>query len=88
MRREEKQVREKCRIRPQEKTMRVQCTERDCGTDEPANAINPMANQAMDCVLNVIESMPKGKGERADEQYGDQCSDERMFGVEVHFRFL
>ena len=43
-----------------------------------------MANRAMAFVHTVIEHMPNRKGKRANEQDGDQCFDERMFGVEVH----
>ena len=75
---------EKCRIRPKEKTKHVQGTERDCGTDEIGATVNPMANRAMAFVHPVIERVPNRKGKRANEQDGDQCFDERMFGVEVH----
>lgn len=43
-----------------------------------------MANRAMVFVHPVIERVPNLTGKRANEQYGDQCFDERMFGVEVH----
>ena len=64
--------------------MHVQGTERDCGTDEISATVNPMANRAMVFVHPVIEHVPNRTGKRANEQYGDQCFDERMFGVEIH----
>ena len=64
--------------------MHVQYTERDCGTDEINATVNPMANRAMVFVHPVIEHVPNRTGKRANEQYGDQCFDERMFGVEIH----
>ena len=44
-----------------------------------------MANEAMDVMFNMLNRMPKGKGKRADEQYGDQPFNERVSEVEIHF---
>ena len=37
-------------------------------------------------MVNMIKCMPKGKGKRADEQYGDQCFDKWMF--EIHLNIV
>ncbi len=44
-----------------------------------------MANEAMDVMFNMLNHMPKGKGKRADEQYGDQPFNERGSEVEIHY---
>ena len=36
-------------------------------------------------MFNMLNHMPKGKGKRTDEQYGDQHFNERVSGVEIHF---
>ena len=45
-----------------------------------------MANEAMDVMVNMIKCMPKGKGKRANKQYGDQCFDKWMF--EIHLNIV
>ena len=45
-----------------------------------------MANKTMYIVFNMIKCMRKGKGKRANEQYGDQCFDKWMF--EIHLNIV
>ena len=35
-------------------------------------------------MFNMLNRMPKGKGKRADRQYGDQRFNERVSEVETH----
>lgn len=39
-------------------------------------------------MFNMLNHMPKGKGKRTDEQYGDQRFNERVSGVEIHFNTI